>query len=257
MKRQTTLAIVIIIQFLALTGINLVAQTSYGTGFTTTQTIRNNTDVQYTVNNSDGTNAIFTWTITGGTIIVSGLPQVSPYTQLGTAASTVSVYVRWDNTNKTTANAGSLIVSKTVGTCTSINQTFTVQSWVAPKASISTMPFSVCSGTPISVNANFEGNAGNSGYLYQWRVVKVSDGSIVEDHTASSISSVTATSTITIANIVNNSGAAILYRFELTLMQDGFTDVASGDISAANVIFTVNSVPVIGIISSSNSLILR
>jgi hypothetical protein len=257
MKKQTLLSILIISTILTISGINLFAQTNYGTGYTTTQTIRNNSDVQYTVSNPDGVAATFTWIVTGGTIYISGVAQPSTYTQPGTAAANVSIFVRWDNTNKTSANAGTLSVSKTVGTCASTVQTFTVQSWVAPLARVSTASFSVCSGTASSASVDFEGNAGNSGYLYSWRVVRVSDMSVVEDHTASLIPSTTTTVTPSIAGITNTSGAPIQYRFELTLMQDGFTDIAAGDVSAANVTFTVNPVPAIGPINSSNSLILR
>lgn len=256
MKKQTLLSILIISMLLSLNGINLLAQT-YGIGYTTTQTVRNNSDVQYTVSNPDGLAATFTWTVTGGTIYVGGLAQVSPYSQPGTVAANVSIYVRWDNTNKTTANAGTLSVSKTVGTCASSVQTFTVQSWVAPLARVTTTPFSVCSGTASSASIDFEGNAGNSGFLYRWRVVRVSDGSVVEDHTSSSISSATSPVTPTIAGITNTSGSPIQYRFELTLMQDGFTDIATGDIAAAKVTFTVDPAPAIGPINSSNSLNLR
>jgi hypothetical protein len=257
MKKQTLFSVLTIALVLFLTGVNMLAQTNYGTGYTTTQIVRNSSDVQYTVSNSDGTNATFTWTVTGGTIIVGGIPQVSPYTQAGTAAATVSIYVRWDNTNKTSANSGTLSVSKTVGTCSSNTQTFNVQSWVAPLARVTTTSFNVCSGTGSSVNVSFEGNAGTSGFGYKWRVIKVSDGSVVEDHTATTLYSASNTATVNIAAIANTSGAAVQYQFELTLMQDGFTDVANGDLTAAKVTFNVNPEPVVGPINSSNSLILR
>ena len=255
MKKHILLSMLSMV--LTLSGTNLFAQTTYGTGYTTTQTVRNNADIQYTVSNPDGITATFTWTVTGGTIYVGGIAQVSPYAQPGTVAANVSIYVRWDNTNKTSANAGTLSVSKTTGTCTSNVQTFTVQSWVTPLARVTTVPFSVCSGTSSSVNLNFEGNSGSSGYLYRWRVIRISDGSVTEDHTAASISTAAPAAIATIAGITNASGAPIQYRFELTLMQDGFTDVAAGNITTANVTFTVNPASAIGPISSSNSLILR
>jgi hypothetical protein len=257
MKKQTLHLTLMTVLILFLTGATLFAQTNYGTGYTTTQIVRNTSDVQYTVQNPDGASASFTWIVSGGTIIVGGVAQTSPYVQAGTAASTVSVYVRWDNTNKTSANNGTLNVSKTVGACGSSTQTFTVQSWVSPLARVTTAPFSVCSATSSSVSVNFEGNAGNSGFLYQWRVVKVSDGSVVEDHTASSVSSATSTANISIAAITNTTGAAVSYRFEITSIQDGFTDIANGDLTAANVTFSVNPEPVVGPISSSDSLNLR
>lgn len=235
---------------------NILAQ-SYADG--TTQVVRNTSPITYSANNPDGASAVFTWTVTGGTIVVGGVDQTSPYTQTGTAAATVSIQVRWNNTNTTSANNGTLVVSKTVGTlsCPSAIHTVNVQSWVAPSASVTTAPFTVCSATASSVNLAFQGNAGTSGYLYRWRVVRVSDNAVIENHTAADISSATATATVNIAAITNATASPVQYRFELTQMQDGFTDIAAGNITSGSVLFTVNPVPTIGTINSSASLILR
>jgi hypothetical protein len=236
---------------------NLNAQTNYADA--STQIIRNTALVTYTANNADGVNATFTWTVTGGTIVVGGVDQSSPYVQVGTAAATVSVQVRWANTNTTSANLGTLAVSKTVGAlaCPSADHTVNVQSWVAPLARVTTTPFDVCSGNTGTVNLGFEGNPGNSGFLYRWRVVRVSDNVVVEDHTAANISSAAATASATIAGITNVTSSPVAYRFEITQMQDGFTDIAAGNITAATVTFNVNPVPVVGPINSSTSLTLR
>ncbi|HEY4787123.1 MAG TPA: hypothetical protein VIH57_13790 [Bacteroidales bacterium] len=249
MKKQTLFSVLTIALVLFLTGVNMLAQTNYGTGYTTTQIVRNSSDVQYTVSNSDGTNATFTWTVNGGTIIVGGTPQVYPYTQAGTAAATVSIYVRWNNTNTTTANNGTLTVSKVVnGTCTSNVQTVNVESWVAPSVSITSTPPAICSGNGTSVNLAF---TGKSNYLYWWKVTRLSDNTIVEDHTTSSTSSTLATSTVTIAPITNATSQT--YRFEVTRMQDGFTD-SDLNLTGISVDFIVNAPLPVGPINSSNSL---
>jgi len=224
-----------------------------------TQIVRNTSPITYSANNADGVNATFTWTVTGGTIVVGGVDQTSPYTQNGTVAATVSIQVRWNNTNTTSANTGSVTVSKTVGalSCPSADHLVNVQSWVAPSASVTSTAFIVCSGDASSVNLAFQGNAGTSGYLYRWRVVRVSDNVVVEDHTVANISSAIATASVNIAAINNATASPVQYRFELTQMQDGFTDIAAGNITAATVLFTVNPVPTIGTINSSTSLILR
>lgn len=222
-----------------------------------TQIVRNTSPVTYTVNNPDGVNAVFKWQVEGGTI-VSGGDQTSPFTQAGTAAATVSIQVRWDNTSTTSANTGKLTVSKTVGTlnCPSADHVLNVQSWVAPSASVTSTAFTVCSGDASSVNLAFQGNAGTAGYQYRWRVVRDSDNHLEQDHTATSSSSATATATVNLAAITNTTTAPVKYRFEITQMQDAFSDM-DGTITAGSLVFTVNPVPSIGTINSSASLSLR
>lgn len=223
-----------------------------------TQVVRNTSPITYSANNPDGTSAIFTWEVSGGTIVVGGVDQTSPYIQNGTAAATVSIQVRWNSTNTTSANTGTLTVSKTVGalSCPSADHVVNVQSWVAPSASVTSTAFTVCSGDASSINLAFQGNAGAAGYLYRWRVVRVSDNAVVEDHTAANSSSATATASVAIAGITNATAAPVQYRFELTQMQDAFSDM-NGTITAGSLVFTVNPVPTIGTINSSANLILR
>jgi len=256
MKTLNFLTVSLFIAGILLTG-NLFAQTNFVDA--STQIVRNTSNITYTAANADGVNASFTWTVTGGTIVVGGVDQVSPYIQAGTVAANVSIQVRWDNTNTTSANLGTLSVSKTVGTllCPSAGFTLNVQSWVAPSASVTSSSFNVCSGDASSVDLAFLGNTGNSGYLYRWRVVRVSDSVVVEDHTAADNSSAATTANVAIAGITNVSGAPVNYRFELTQMQDGFNDVTINAFAAGSVVFTVNPVPVINNINSSSNLILR
>jgi hypothetical protein len=247
-------------------GLVTFAQTNYGTipaaTYTDPQVVRYTASgVTYSVANTEGTKASYTFTITNGTI-QSVTPASGTKTAL-TATFTdvpngtpVSITVVWNNTNKTSSNDGTITVSKTVdfggGSCGSAGtQVSNIKSWTMPLAKVTTPTFDVCSGVaPAPIAVSFEGNAGTSGYEYKWKVSKVSDGTGGEDHTASFTSSAAASTTVPVAAITNNSGAPIAYKFEITQMQDGFTDIVNGDITTASVTFNVNPVPTVGPISS-------
>lgn len=233
---------------------NTIAQT-YADG--SNQIVRNTSPVTYTASNPDGTTATFTWTVTGGIIVIAGVDQGTSYTQTGTAAGTVSIQVRWNNANTTSANAGTLTVSKTVGTldCPSATHTVNIQSWVAPNASsISTTTATVCSGAAPLISMTLQGNPNGLGFSYRWQIIRLSDNQVIEDQTSTSTS---ATVTVPVSVINNTSGVNASYRYRLVELQDAFAGTAVTSFTASSVDFTVNAVPVVGPIDSSTGLILR
>lgn len=236
------------------------AQTDYGTvgvGVTATQVIRNATNPTYTVANPDGAAATFTWTVTGGTIVVGGVDQVSPYT----AAAANAIEIRWSNTNRNTANTGTVTVTKVVDygggavTCTpSTAQTFNVEAWTSPKGDATTADFDDCAGATPSVALAFEGRAN---YEYQWRVYNQAAPGVDIQTSGGWVSGAAATATVNIAALANATAADIVYVFELTQMRDGFIDIAAGTITDSQVLITIHPIPVVGPVNSSSSLILR
>jgi len=235
---------------------SLFAQTDYVGN--QTQTVRNTSLVPYTVANGDGVNATFIWTVSGGTIVVGGVDYPLTYTQTGTAAATVSINVRWDAASTTTVNSGTLSVSKSIGAlaCTSADLLISVNSWVAPSANVTSIsPVVVCSGTAATVDLAFQGNV--TSVAYRWRVVRVSDNAVIEDHTTTDATATSATTTVSISAIANATTAPVDYRFELTRMQDAFTTPVVTTFTTGSVIIRVNPIPVINNINSSSSLILR
>jgi hypothetical protein len=256
MKKFKISMIVVLVSIVLFAG-NVNAQNDdYGIGYTTTQVIRNTAPVTYTVNNPNGASATFTWTVTGGTIVVGGVDRISPYTQVGSGA-TESIQVRWDNTNTTSVNNGTLSVSKAVttgsNTCNSAVQNFAVQSWVAPSATSSTADFSVCGGTNLSAYPIDLAFTGKSDYRYAWQLVRNSDNTAVAS-SAGELISASATATVAVNYAVV---AGETYTFSLTYMYDDFTDFSaatSGNVSTATVAITALAAPVIGPVQSSDSL---
>lgn len=236
------------------------AQTDYGTvgGYADPQVIRNTNPVTYTVGNPDGAAATFTWTVTGGTIVVGGVDQASPYTAL--AAN--SIQIRWNNTNRTSSNDGTVTVSKVVDygggtvTCTpASDQSFDVEAWTSPKGEVTTADFDDCAGAAPSIDLAFEGRAN---YEYQWRVyLSTAPGVNLQSSGAPAVwaSSAAAAATVNLAALPNATSGDLIYIFELTAMRDGFTDIAAGDISADNQVeIIIHPVPVVGPVNSSSSL---
>ena len=110
--------------------------------------------IAYYVINPHGNHAEFTWTISGGTII----GHSSPYTATG--ADTIKVL--WDDTNKNSANFGSLRVSEVVNwpggpSCSSDEMQIDVEAWVRPKTITDTSDIIVCSCEEFVITVDFEG----------------------------------------------------------------------------------------------------
>jgi hypothetical protein len=219
---------------------NIFAQTNFDG--TVTQIVRNTSPITYTVANPDGAGTTFSFIVTNGTILVNGAPKASPFDTL-TAAANVSIQVRWDNTNKTSANIGTLAVSKTLGTCAGSVLTLNVQSWVAPSVTASSTTTTFCSGGAPLIDLAFQGK---SNYGYTWQVLDASNN-VVQGPTA--VANVnTITTTVTPSGITT----AGTYRFQITTMQDGFTDVVNN--SVVTVAYTINPIPTINNINSSSNL---
>lgn len=216
------------------------------------ETIRNTDTISYYVNNSHGNKAEFTWTIIGGIIV----GHSSPYTADG--ADTIRVI--WDDSNRTSANYGSLKVSKIVKwsggvSCQSEETEIHVESWVQPKAATDTTGISVCPGESFVIQLVFEGKPP---YQYKWKLYEKEDpGVVVEDYTAGFISSIDPSTGIVIAPIENNSSTEKIYEFEVTEVQDELDDGMPCDVSMAGVTIYVQPKLAAGTLESSNHLIRR
>jgi hypothetical protein len=214
--------------------------------------IRNTDPVTYYVNNPYGDQALFTWTITGGTLV----GHSSPYTANG--ADTVEV--KWNDTNRNSANYGSLTVSEIVkwhdgSTCPSEEEKINVESWVQPKAQTDTSGILMCPGEPFVIRVYFEGKPG---YRYKWKLYDLENPAIpVEDHTDVFISSINSFADIDIPALENSVSTEKLYEFEITDVQDGFADGMPGDVSSARVTIFVQPKTAAGILKSNNHLIRR
>lgn len=225
--------------------LNVNAQIDY-------EQIRNTDTISYYVNNPDGDRAEFTWTITGGTIA----GHSSPYSAIG--ADTIKVI--WDNSNKSSANIGSLKVSKIINwpggsSCQSEEEQIYVESWVQPKAITDTSSIIVCSGESFAISIEFEGKPG---YRYKWKLYdKENPEILLEDHTVDFINSMDPFKNIAIAGIENSSNTEKFLEFEVIDVQDGFDDNMPGDVSMASVTIYVQPKPKTGILKSPNSIIRR
>jgi hypothetical protein len=214
--------------------------------------VRNTEPVTYYVNNPFGNNAAFTWTITGGTIA----GHSSPYTAVG--ADTIEVI--WNDSNRTSANYGSLMVSEIVkwpggSTCSSEEENINVESWVQPKAATDFADLIVCTGEAFVVRVNFEGKPG---YKYKWKLYdKENPETIIEDHTAEFVSCIDTSTDIVIAGIENNNTTEKMYEFEITDVQDAFTDGMPGNVSMGSVTVYVQPKTPAGILKSNSHLIRR
>ena len=206
----------------------------------------------YFVQNPYGNNAEFTWTITGGNIV----GHSSPYTANG--ADTIQVI--WNDSNKTTANIGSITVSEVVNwpggsSCPSDEEKINVESWVQPKAIAEGNNLKVCSGESFILKISFEGKPG---YEYKWRLYSKTDSTIViEDYTSDFISCSDTTADIVVAGIENNSPTEEIYEFEVTDVKDGLADGMPANISMAKVNIHVQPESSPGTLKNSNTLIRR
>jgi hypothetical protein len=240
------------VRYLYIIGLVLVFSRLYVNAQIDYDTIRNTDTISYYVNNPHGNRAEFTWIIDGGIIV----GHSSPYTEDG--ADTIQVI--WNDSNKTSANYGSLKVSKIVkwpggASCPSEETEINVESWVQPKAATDTAGIFVCSGESFVIPLDFEGK---SPYQYKWKLFeKEHPGVLVEDHTAGFISSTGPSTNIIIAAIENNSNTEKLYEFEVTDIQDGLHDGMPCNVSLARVIIHVRPKPSAGILKSTNHLIRR
>ncbi len=196
--------------------------------------------------------AEFTWTITGGTIA----GYSSPYTADG--ADTIKVI--WNDSNKTSANYGSLTVSEIINwpsgaSCQSAEEQIDVESWVQPKAITDTSAIIVCSGEPFVISIAFEGKPE---YRYKWKLYdKENPIILIQDYTASFITSINPSADIVFDGIENSSNTENLYEFEVTDIQDGLNDSIPGNVSMARVTVYVQPKPIVGILNSTNPLIRR
>ncbi len=216
------------------------------------QQTRSADTIAYFLNNPNGPIEEFTWTITGGVIV----GHSSPY--MAEAADTIQVV--WSDLNKTSANFGSLKVSKVViwpggGSCTSPEEKIDVESWVRPKAKTDTSELKICSGESFSVKVFFEGKPD---YKYKWKLCdKDNPGIIVEDHTAEFLISTNSSTNILVAGIENYSNSEKIYEFEITDVQDGLTDNMPGDVSMARVTIYLQPKTSAGLLNNNNHLIRR
>ena len=214
--------------------------------------IRNTDTVTYYLLNPEGNNAEFTWTITGGSIA----GHTSPYTAVG--ADTIQVI--WDDSNKTTANYGSLKVSKVINwaggaSCTSPEEQIDIESWVQPKAITDTTGIIVCPNEPFSIKLDFEGNPA---YKYKWKLYDKDNPTVILVDTTAAFLSTTNTSTdIELEGIENLGSAEKIYVFEVSDVQDAIEDGMPGDISMGRVNIHVQSRSSAGTLNSTNSLIRR
>lgn len=214
--------------------------------------IRNSDTIVYYVNSPYGNNAEFTWTITGGTII----GHSSPYTADG--ADTIKVI--WNDSNKTSANYGSLRVYEVVNwtsgsSCSSDEEQINVESWVQPKASTDTSGIIICSGESFVIKVDFEGKPE---YRYKWKLYdKDNPAIVIEDHTAGFINSINTSTDIVIAGIENSGSAEKLYEFEITDVQDGLPDDMPGNVSLARLTIYVQPKTSAGTLESNEQLIRR
>lgn len=271
MKKQILQKIILTTAIAAMGLVAFAQTTNYGTiptgTYTDPQVVRYNASgITYTVANTEGSKASFTFKVTGGTItsapsgtIAAGttatftdIPQNTP----------VSITVQWSNASLTTANKGEIDVTKTVdfgsGNCENVGtQVANIESWTLPLVKFhDPTAFKVCSeATMPSVQLDFEGNGGgNTGYQYKWKVVSSDGITLKEDHTSDFTSLKSAsTTTITPQPIKNETGASVNYKLVITDMQDAFSDVTAAKDASGNVVsmdFTVYPVPTVGAVKS-------
>lgn len=233
---------------------NILAQTDY-TSVNNEQTVRNTSLINYSIENTDATSAIFEWTVTGGIIVVGGADQGTTYTTptaIANGASSV-ISVRWDNTNKTTVNSGSLSVRKSLGGCWGTPLAITVYSWVAPNVTaVTTSTPSICSGSAPTIGLTLQGCPLNSGFSYNWEIRDASN--VVVDSGTGTSTNASVASVPSISNRSNSTGTNQTYTFVVTSLLDGLSGAAVTSFTQSSVSFTVNAVPTIGTINSSSSL---
>lgn len=188
----------------------------------------------YYVENSLGSNAVFTWNITGGIIPGHG----SSYTAEGAD----SIEVIWNDSCKSCANKGTLTVYKIVSWpdgnfCISPEEQISVEAWSRPKATADTNTRFVCSQKAFDIELSFEGKPG---YQYQWKLYDKNNPSLVlEDHTDEYTSSGNPFTSISIAGITNTSEVEKQYVFELTALKDALDDGMPEDLTEAKKIIVV------------------
>ena len=208
--------------------------------------------ITYYVINPHGNNAEFTWIISGGIIV----GHSSPYTADGAD----SIKVIWDDTNKNTANYGSLSVYEVVNwpsgsSCSSDEEQINVEAWVQPKASIDTSGIIVCSGEEFIITIDFEGKPE---YRYKWKLYdKDNPAIVIEDHTAGFIDCSNISTDIVIAGIENNGNTEKLYEFEITDVQDGLIDGMPGNVTSGRATIRVQPKATAGTLESNGQLIRR
>ena len=208
--------------------------------------------IAYYVINPHGNNVEFTWIITGGTII----GHSSPYTSDG--ADTIKVI--WDDTNKNTANYGSLRVYEVVNwpggsSCSSDEEQIDVEAWVQPKATTDISDIIVCSGEAFVITVDFEGKPD---YRYKWKLYdKDNPAIVIEDHTADFITCTDTSTDIGIAGIENNGSTEKLYEFEITDVQDGLPDGMPGNVTSGTVTIHVQPKATAGTLENNEQLIRR
>ncbi len=243
MKKPWYCYIVIIVFGFKLLNVN--AQIDY-------EQIRNTDTISYYVNNPYGDKAEFTWIITGGTIV----GHSSPYTADG--ADTIQVI--WNDSNKTSANYGSLKVSEIIdwsdeASCQSEDEIINIESWVQPKATTDTSGIIVCPGESFVISIDFEGKPG---YHYKWKLFEKDKPEIlVEDYTADFINCVNPSTDIIIAGIENSSSTQLLYEFVVTDVQDELIDSMPGNVLEARAIIYVQPKPPVGVLKTTTHLIRR
>jgi len=225
--------------------INVNAQIDY-------EKIRNTDTISYYVNNPYGNLAELTWTIDGGTIV--------GHSTLYTAEGADTIKVIWDDSNKNTANFGSLKVSESLSwpggsSCQSEEEQIHVESWVQPKATTNISSIRVCQGESFVVKINFEGEPG---YQYKWKLYEKEYPEIlVENHTTDFINSINTSADIVIAGLKNSSSSQKLYKFEITDVQDGLNDGMTGNVLMSWATIYVQSKPLKGTLKTTNHLIRR
>ena len=213
----------------------------------TFQQTRSADTIIYYLNTPYSNIAEFTWIITGGTIA----GHSSPYTADG--ADTIQVI--WNDSNKTTANYGSLKVSETIKWpggpfCSSEEEQINVESWVRPKAITDTSDIIICSGESFVIRVDFEGKPE---YKYKWKLYdKDNPTVIIEDHTNEFINSINPSTDIIITGIENSGSAEKLYEFEITDVQDGLADGMPGDVLSAKVTIYVQPKTSAGTLNSNS-----
>ncbi len=218
----------------------------------TFQQARSADTIIYYLINPYGNIVEFTWTIAGGTIA----GHSSPYT----AYEADTIRVIWDDSNKTSANYGSLKVFEVINwpsgpSCSSEEEQINVESWAKPKAITDTSDITTCSGESFVVKVDFEGKPG---YKYKWKLYdKNNPALVIDDHTAEFISSAAPSANIVVAGIENNSSIEKIYEFEITDVQDELTDGIPGNVSLARVTIYVQPKSPAGTLKSNNHLIRR
>lgn len=242
---KTTWRIYIIVLVFGINLLNARAQINY-------EQTRSSDTITYYLINSYGNNAVFTWTVTGGEIA----GHLSPYT----AAGADTIQVIWSDSNKTTANYGSLSVSEVVNwpsgaSCPGDEEQINIESWVQPKASTDTAGIIVCTGEPFVITVNFEGKPE---YKYKWKLYdKENPEIIVEDYTSDFINCANPSTDIVFDGMENADSTEKIYVFEVTDVQDGLDDGMPGNVSMGRVKIYVQPKKPAGALKSNNHLIRR